>query len=459
MKLSNYNVFVHYEPDNIYIGYNCVSGGMYVFNEKQFKVVREKLNTPNKVIADEEKVIKEKLIKGRFLIDDDINELKMLKIRNNIARYNPNGLAIVIAPTLSCNFDCPYCYVDREKVSMNQQTITKIKKFFKKRIQKTNYAAVCWTGGEPLLALDVVENLNSYFASEAKKKNAEFTCSMVTNGYLLTPSVIKRLKNCCIETLQITLDGYREYHDRLRYTLNGEKTYSKILDNLVNASKNGFKIALRSNIEKDNYEGIYNLIDELAESEIDKNRLLFAPCMVMDVKTSKGNYCGNCFNKKEFAEIEPKVLLYSIKKGFKVSKQILSTHSTFCGANTLSLFVIDSYANVLKCWCNLGRAEDNKVGYVKEDGEICFTNHKVLYQWLDWDPFEIEECVKCKVLPICMGGCMYYNIIGETNGIEIGCSHRRHNLEEILKVYYFSATKGASQLKDISMLNSSKLTI
>ena len=54
---------------------------------------------------------------------------------------------------------------------------------------------------------------------------------------------------------------------------------------------------------------------------------------------------------------------------------------------------------------------------------------------------------------------MYYNIIGETNGIEIGCSHRRHNLEEILKVYYFSATKGASQLEDISMLKSSKLTI
>lgn len=447
MKTSNYNCFVHYEPDKTFIGYNCVSGGMYIFDNEQYIKVNEILKNPKNVIGKDWNCIKEKLVKGRFLIDDDLDELQLLKLRNNMARHNPNGLGVVIAPTLSCNFDCPYCYVDREKISMDQKRMNAVRMFFSKKLEKTDKISVAFTGGEPIIALDVVENLSGYLLGESKKQNKEFSCSMVTNGYLLTPDVIDRLKACGIQTLQITLDGYGDYHDKLRYTIGGGKTYSKIVKNLVAASKSGLRIILRSNVEKDNFQGIYNLIDDLAGSEIDKNNIYFVPCMVMDVKTSKGNYCGNCFNKDEFAQVEPEIILYSIKKGFKISKEIFSTLRTFCGANTLSMYVVDSYANVLKCWCNLGRAEKNKIGHINDDGDLVFSDYKNFAKWMTWDPFEIKECRNCKVLPICMGGCMYYNIMGETNEIGIGCSLRRHNLDEIIKIYYLSVTKNLTQLE------------
>jgi len=355
MKPSNYNIFVHYEPDKIYIGYNCVSGGLYVFNEAQFKQVDEILSG-NGGTSRETEPVKEKLVKGRFLIDDNLDEIKMLKLRNYSSRFNSNGIGMVISPTLACNFSCPYCYVDREKISMNPETMTALKKFFSKRIKKTGNALVTWTGGEPLLVLESIEDMNTYFFNETLEKNLKFDCSMVTNGYLLSPVIVERLKQCGIKKLQITLDGSREYHNKSRFTPGGGKTYDIIMENLAYASNSGIKITLRSNVDKNNVEGIYKLIDDLCERGISKDNLFFAPCMVTDVEESKSNCRKNCFTNKEFASIEPQILFYSIKKGFKMYTDRLSTYHTYCGANTLPLVVIDPYANVLKCWCNLGRA-------------------------------------------------------------------------------------------------------
>ncbi len=450
MKESNYNYFVKYDPDNVFLGYNCISGGLYVFHGKQYEEVKKILLEPDK---SDNSVLKEKLIKGRFLIDDDLDELQLLKLRNNTARFNPNGLGLVITPTLNCNFNCPYCYVDRERVNMSPDTIEKIKKFFDKRIKRIEEATVCWSGGEPLIALDIVEELNNYFLKKSRVKFIKFFSSLITNGYLLEPHLVERLIKCGISVLQITIDGSREYHNRFRTTQAGQETYDKILENVIYASHKGIKIILRSNVEKENHESIYKLIDELAASDLNKDNVLYAPCMVLDVETSKGHYRGNCFSNIEFSDIEPQILEYSMKRGFKLSKQLLSTTSTFCGANTLTLLVIDAHANILKCWCNLGRADANMTGLINDDGEIKYVNHKNIIKWMSWDPFDIEECKNCKVLPICMGGCMYYNVMGETDVIDIGCSHRKHNLGEMIKLYYkFCKEYGHTKLQDIGLL-------
>jgi uncharacterized protein len=450
MKESNYNYFVEYELDNVFLGYNCVSGGLYVFPGKQYDEMKKILKAPDRV---EDSILKEKLIKGRFLIDDDLDELQLLKLRNNTARFNPNGLGLVITPTLFCNFDCPYCYVDRERVTMSPETIAKMKQFFDKKTKRIDAAVTCWTGGEPILAIDTVEELNNYFRKKSWDQDIKFSSSLITNGYLLTPDIVERLIMCGISVLQITIDGYREYHNRFRKTQGGQDTYEKILENVIYASHKNFKIILRSNIEKQNYQSTYKLIDDLSDSDLNKDNILYAPCMVLDIETSRGHYCGNCFTNEEFSAIEPEILEYSMSKGFKLSKHLLSTTKTFCGANSLTFYVVDAHANILKCWCNLGRADTNMIGFIEKNGEINYSNHKNIIKWMSWDPFDIDECIKCKVLPVCMGGCMYYNIMGETDEINIGCSQRKHNLDQMIKLYYkFCKENGHAKLQDIGLL-------
>ena len=108
MKVSNYNLFVPYEEDKVLLGYNCVSGGLYVFGLDQKELIHKILQNPDNFEDGNSDGLKKKLINGRFVLESNIDELRMLKVRTNISRYNPNLLGLV----------------------------------------------VCWTGGEPLLSLE-----------------------------------------------------------------------------------------------------------------------------------------------------------------------------------------------------------------------------------------------------------------------------------------------------------------
>ncbi|MGB9941071.1 SPASM domain-containing protein [Methanosarcina sp.] len=64
-----------------------------------------------------------------------------------------------------------------------------------------------------------------------------------------------------------------------------------------------------------------------------------------------------------------------------------------------------------KCWTEIGY----KTSSIGKIGDLIQQNnnkgsHEI--QWLTWEPFEYSGCVnsgcvKCKMLPICMGGCAH----------------------------------------------------
>jgi uncharacterized protein len=438
MKASNYNLFVHYGPDNVYIGFNSVSGAVLIFTQVQYEATQKIFHNPNQILDKQETELKNMLFESRLLVNKSVDEIKILKVRNNMARYNAFTLGLVIAPTLACNFDCPYCYVDRVKIKMSGEIIEKIKKFVLKKFDYITNLQVCWTGGEPLLAIDVVEELNNFFINEAQARQKKFSSSMVTNGYLLDQEHIDRLKKCKIFSLQVTLDGYQEYHDKFRYTHGGGKTYTQILKNVALATKNNINITLRSNLNLDNQDGIFKLIDDLEKQDINRNVLKFSPCKVVS-KNGNSNLC-KLFNTEEFSKIEPHIIEYALKTGINTNILDMGTAQTNCGANRFSTYVIDPYANLLKCWCNLGDRENNKIGYIKNDGNVEI-DFPVFAEWMGWDPFEMKECLNCHVLPLCMGGCKFYNESTQANCEEIGCTHRKYNLEEMLKIYYLNLTK------------------
>ena len=63
----------------------------------------------------------------KFIIDDDVNELEILRIRNREAVRN-QSYQLIINPTLECNFRCWYCYENHKKGHMNETTVENIKK-------------------------------------------------------------------------------------------------------------------------------------------------------------------------------------------------------------------------------------------------------------------------------------------------------------------------------------------
>lgn len=154
--------------------------------------------------------------------------MEFLRLKNRIVRFSSKGLGLIIAPTLRCNFGCEYCYVGRNAGRMNVDARARLKAFFTRHLLVKGRAAVCWTGGDPSLALEVVRELSAHFIDTCAQKEAGYDSVMITNGYLLGDSMLSTLADCRVRAVQITLDGHRRFHDARRHLAGGAPTYDPV---------------------------------------------------------------------------------------------------------------------------------------------------------------------------------------------------------------------------------------
>lgn len=448
-KPSSYNHFV--EKDDSVWAVNFRSTAFVRFSPEEYARVQAILETSERGeapegVADAESLV-DQLVQWQFLIPQKMDEAALLKIRNRNARFRTDlGLALVIAPTLRCNFGCEYCYVDLNANKMAPDDRKKVAKFFHQKLPPNTVANVCWTGGDPSLAMDVVEELSQSFLQSCEEKDCRYTSHLITNGYLLHDKMMGHLRRSSIERVQISLDGNREFHNQTRKLVNGKPTYDTILDNVSRAVEE-FKIALRINVDLKNYQAIPEALEDLAERGLSGNKnvqLYYA--RVDDVNEQSHGYHENVLTPERYAELENELVQLAVDMGFYYSGRAFSTPvKSFCGANSNSYFVIDSKANLLKCYQDLGMADELGIGHIGDQGEEVVTNPYNLFKWLDWDPFEIEECRSCKLLPVCMGGCSHA-IMRDGLKVDRGCIKMRFSMDETIEMVgeSLSSGKGAS---------------
>ena len=444
-KPSEFNHFVD-RGDTVW-AVNFRSTAFVRFSSEEFERVQAILESSERGeapenLADSERLV-DQLVQWQFLIPREMDEKTMLKIRNRNARFRTDlGLALVIAPTLRCNFGCEYCYVDLNANKMSPDTREKVGKFFHRKLPPETVANVCWTGGDPSLAMDVVEDLSERFLRSCEEKQVRYTSHMITNGYLLDDKMMGHLRRSAIHRLQISLDGNREFHNQTRKLVNGKPTYDVILDNVARAVED-FKISMRVNVDLKNQHTIPEVLEDLAERGLNSHpNLQLYYARVDDVNENSHSYHENCLTPERYAKIENRLMRLAVEMGFEYSGRAFSTPvKSFCGANSNSFFVIDSKANLLKCYQDLGSGEELGIGRIGDDGDEVVTNPYNLFKWLDWDPFEIEECRNCKLLPVCMGGCSHA-IMRDGLKVDRGCVKMRFSMDETVELIGESLSNG-----------------
>src|SRR5690606_20137919 len=140
------------------------------------------------------------------------------------SKFQPtNTLGLTICPTLNCNFRCTYCYQHHLKGVMRADVRNRIAAYVAASdgLQDLH---VTWFGGEPLLAMTVVEGLSERFLAGPHR----YSASIVTNGSRLTPAHSRRLVELNVTRAQITLDGPRDLHDQRRPLAGGAPTFDAI---------------------------------------------------------------------------------------------------------------------------------------------------------------------------------------------------------------------------------------
>lgn len=392
LKSSNYNFF--YPNGEDIIAYNSFRNSLAILTSQDYK---EYQNAINNEYEDKKTQTLDELIRCGFLIEDSYDELGIIKHRMNRSRYFTGVLGLTIAPTTCCNLRCIYCYEEKihRDIVMDECTQQAIIDYVRKCSEKIDHLHISWYGGEPLLALNIIENLSDAFMQICEDKSIQYSASIVTNGYLLDKSTAQKLVDKKIFDCQITIDGDQESHNTRRPHCSGKGTYETIITNLINIDGIIPNISIRVNTDKNNMHGLSKICDIIKDNNLHNISPYASP-----IQDYSGNYCvGECFTQKAFLEYEYENLL-QIGNQEMIMRKYPHIRSNACCADSMCAFVINADGKLYKCWSDIG-SEELSLGNI-QDGVI---NEMNAIRYLLDDPTNDSKCRECKLLPICMGGC------------------------------------------------------
>lgn len=438
MKSSQYSRFCVADDGNV-VAFNALTGALATLSQNMYEVTERLLAAPDEFSPNnqEEEELKEHLIKGGFLINDTLNELDFYKVRNRMERFQSTSAGITIALTSKCNFRCPYCFEDVENgITVNEEIEEGIAQFVLKKIDSgMRKVHVVWFGGEPLLTLKNIERLSRRFQERSAEKGCNYTSSIITNGWLLTPAIAERLKAAYVSTIQITIDGPADIHDTRRMLAGGKGTFAKIIKN-IKATYHILPIGIRVNVDSGNSARINGLLDYFeAEGLRKKIVVYFAP--VEEYTETYQDTCGSCMTMSDFGHLEVSLQRKMMEMGFSMPKSPKPRFS-FCTADKSNSAVIGPGGEIYACYTHIGDPRE-VVGSV-------FTPHAMnqnSLKWLGWDPLEKTECATCEVLPLCGGGCLVEGFKGDSTK-KGACETYKFTLDEHLKLYYDSTKFAAA---------------
>lgn len=428
--ISKYNFYI-IEDDQYYI-YNTVSGSILKLSQRLYGYIES--NDGNGTIDVSRmsgKVVKS-LIDNRVIYLRENEEFSYLEYMHKRDTHDDSFLSMVMLPTLKCNLRCHYCYEKDKNISMSASSLNLLKKFFDKQSKKRLYIAIRWSGGEILTYWKQIKELSKSIIESCSQNNCSYVASAISNGSLLTEKIVDEMIDCGIKSLQITLDGDKDYHNKVRFYKDGKGTFNQILNNISIASRK-LKVIVRINLDKYNYYSIENLFRTLAETDINKQniQLFCKPVLCTAVRTP----INDVFTSEEFYNVELVLLKLSQKYHLPYSFHWgVKGHHTRCAYSGVQGYYLTPNMKLYKCPVYLDQGEelDNSIGYIDENADMIISNHSELLKSLLYSPFQNNECLNCKVLPICHGKCpILWENSGRSNNS--GCIPEKYSIVEKVK--------------------------
>lgn len=436
--LSRYNHYMRARDDQVLV-FNAVSRVTVVLEPEEWRRLKI-VHRTGAADPDEDWMLQ--LRRARMLVPSELDELAIFQTMHRQARFGDHSLTLTIAPTLSCNFGCDYCYQTHNKPlgRMSEEVQDAFIEWIKGYAPSVKNVGVAWYGGEPTMAWGVIKSLTERMLEICEEHKLGYSAMMVSNGFALDEAKAKDLDSLKITNVQITFDGPKDVHDGRRHLLNKKPTFDRILQNIqraVEVSKTSFNI--RVNIDSRNRDRIEELIATLGESRVNlDNRCSTYYAPVEGLTEETVGVEGHLMQRKEYARLETR--LYDAAQKGKVSGIPYpgGWNPGNCGAVKKNGWVVVPNGDLHKCWDEVNYA-GRRVGSLLEMNKSDPPNGN-LQRWMSWE-FK-GPCLGCSVLPLCVGGCPLKTVrrmdVAEIN--RVPCLSYRFEVRERLRRY--AASKG-----------------
>lgn len=410
MKKSKYN-YIIYDQDGNMIIFNFMTGLRSLVkvmrnDVNKFEHIFLKYDTIQGTCYEEYENVFEQLLDLGILVPDDINETVSYDAIHYSEIYD-SKLHLTILPTGMCMFKCPYCYEGSQNFHRKAMTVEKQKslvQFVQRNISKHTALKVGWYGGEPLLELETIKYLSEKFIKICDLRHLQYVAEMTTNGYLLDADTFDILYKLKVYTYMITLDGFKEQHNQVRFTSDGKGSYDVILNNLLNIrDKKHYKFAhiiVRVNVSKEVCERLDDFVNYVANLFGDDPRFEITFAAVVSY-TSNSQY-GKYVDPFEMYErlFSNDVFMDKIYNDKLKINQLIPEQK--CLAAFKNAYVITPDLSIYKCY-SFFENENNKVGYINLKGDLLVdeAKHRKWYFVNKYVQNIEEKCRTCFYLPCC----------------------------------------------------------
>ena len=405
MKFSNYNLI--FKDDSIPEGKNILcntfSGATFLINDEIKSAIEAKTLS---VIGQED--IEIFCNAGVLLENDSVDEARIHNYFYNKEKFDNNVLSLTILLTMACNLRCVYCYEGAgilSNATLTDEIRDNLFDFIKEQAEtRRSKMVVLWLfGGEPLLYLKdnvaFLEKVKRYF----EETDRIFETHTVTNGILCNQDNLKILERFNCKSIQITLDGVADIHDKRRVYVDGRGSFEEVMQGIRNVvySYPLCNPIIRINIDRTNVDRTYELLELLEKEGLNGCYIDFG--IVKGSTASCASYQGNCFYEEELGDILLPLWRKTKELGFEINTNPNRKY-LYCGLYSDSAFTIAPTGDIYKCW-DFVNDEEHRIATIGKDGAVINTTY-AYYDWMTRNPYEIEECRECVYLPACGGGCV-----------------------------------------------------
>lgn len=403
-QISRYTFIFNRDKHNFI--YNSRINNFYEIPDAALCLLDQLSNLKLSECTNEEVDFLESLIRNKIIVEKGEDDLYFdeLNVLYNIQANSTSTLHLTIVPTILCNLRCPYCFEEsKPKGFMSDKVINSVVDFIKHK-HWTNKYSISWFGGEPLLAINQIEKTLELLHQE---RDLELTHhSIITNGTLLGHKAIEVFQKFPLDSIQITLDGFKESHDRKRHDEGNQGTFDKIINNVKNFTKcspNTF-VSFRINVDNSNYREYVTAHKYLKEMFKNDNVGIYAGIL----RANKGCESDTFFTSRDHLKFND----YLLKNKIPL-QNFPQKCSKGCTATQVASFIIGPKGELYLCWEHVGK-EDKIIGYIgnKKNGNYCGLSNYMLYGHCYSD----SKCKKCGFVPICSGGCPDKRIENKFNG-------------------------------------------
>lgn len=358
-----------------------------------------------------QKIINE-LCNKNFLIEKSVDEGQFVRKLQSKLPQKPDFTHMYLILTETCNFDCNYCFIEKENKKNNIMSIKTAEKgidFFIKYGSNFNKKhRIILYGGEPLLNFPVIEFSIKYLKEKyAQNPLAELNIDLITNGSLITKNIANFLSENDV-SVTVSIDGFQEIHDAVRVYPSGKGTFDETVRGYNLLKDAGCDVSVSCTVGEHNIEKLESITEYLVKE--------------LHTKAVNFNLIGESSNKKNDGSMLK--IINKLIKSFEIARDYGVRIEPIMKKARAFVEKQFRFYNCSACGKQIVIAPNGDVGPCHAflnsrkffNGNIYDPNYNpiidpIFKEWNRYSPININTCINCPAIAICGGGCPHNNYI------------------------------------------------